>query len=629
MRRNSGIVGKRIITTTSNTSGVHDLFDAFNKVKDNTYQPTIRITQYGNTTLNTTSNTYVENSRRLIPIFFSGITEQTFIYYKFLNVQNTTANTFGGRLPGDFLGQLSDGDGAGIFNAYANNFGAHFVVIGIDGRNNKPNTQFKFVYSTGDYYDNGGSIIGESDIFTIPKIAFTEKTFSSASIDEGSASSSRPTIKITPDANTFGDYQAAWVFTGMRSGGTANNAEVIYNVRYANSELQSTKNWGSHSNTEMVIGSNLNYYVRGSGSTDSNTTIYAEVEGAGDFLTEGSETFNPGFIIVPYYTVGSNAIISATDLTDDEMFTMPQLTISDTSTNATFTVTSSVTTITEGGSVNIVLTDTSQSNNNANFFYSLDGTNINANDFSMTPGNGYITMTGSTANVTVTTAQDSDTGTENFTVNFRTGSNSGPIVASSNTITLNALSLSNAHVVFAEHRYGSNIGTARLKVVNTSGTELATLRTVSGQVGNFWSLITAPGITGLTPGTQIRFLWHYTSASSFRGDYAIDYVRWYKDGVAQSWPSSTYGNFENSTDRSGWLTNRRSTTNYTTAAAALSVATSLAVSTQNRVWNVDSGTTPSSSTGPSGAYSGTYFAYTEVSSAYGRDFWLFSPVVTI
>lgn len=634
MRRNSGIIGENNITSTSNTNGVHDLFDAFNKVKDDKYQPTIRIAQYANATHNTTSNTYVENSQQFIEVRFSGLLENTTIYYKFLNIQNTTANTFQGRLPGDIAALYDDGDGT--FTAYANGYSIHRVNIGIDGRNNKPNTQFKFVYSTGDFYDNGGSIIGESDIFTIPKIAFTEKTFSSASIDEGSAGSN-PTIKITADANTFGNLgglQSGLLFTGMRSGGTANNSEVIYNLRFANNVLIKTKNWGSHSNTDMTAGASSNYYLDGSTSTDTNASYYAEVMGAGDFLTEGSETFNPGFIIVGSGFAGSNAIISATDLTDDEMFTMPQLTISDTSTNATFTVTSNTTSITEGDSVNIVITDTSQSNNNANFFYSLDGTNINANDFSIGTQNelGFITMTGSTANVTITTAIDADTGTENFTVNFRTGSNSGPIVASSNTITLSAAALANVHVAYAENRYGVNIGTIKTYVTSNTGTILATLRTVTGQTGTTaWSFITTPGLTGLSPGTQIRFAWHHLAGSSFRGDYAIDYVRWYKNGALQNWPISNlnYASFENTTQYNSWI--RTNGTNTTSSTVALTNSSQIFFSTSTGVgrWNVDSGSTPSSSTGPTAAYNGTYFAYTETSSFFNQNYWLFSPVVTI
>ena len=112
------------------------------------------------------------------------------------------------------------------------------------------------------------------------------------------------------------------------------------------------------------------------------------------------------------------------------------------------------------------------------------------------------------------------------------------------------------------------------------------------------------------------------NGSSFRGDYAIDAVQYYKDSSLQA----TYG-FESGTI-TGWL--RTNGTNTTSSVTALANASQITVSTGTGIgiWNVDAGTTPSSSTGPNAAYAGTYYAYTETSSNFNGNHWLFSPVIT-
>lgn len=171
---------------------------------------------------------------------------------------------------------------------------------------------------------------------------------------------------------------------------------------------------------------------------------------------------------------------------------------------------------------------------------------------------------------------------------------------------------------FFENRYGSNIGTVNVYVVNLGGgTVGSSIHTASGDNGNAnWLPVTtdSPVLSG-----DYRIAWHYVSGTSFRGDYAIDTV---------SIMGTNY-NFDSNSD--GFLTTSGVNTSSSTTALANSVAVPTTTGGVLGRWNRDSGTTPSGSTGPSSAQSGSFYLYAETSNPnYSNvNMWLFSPVFAV
>ena len=172
-------------------------------------------------------------------------------------------------------------------------------------------------------------------------------------------------------------------------------------------------------------------------------------------------------------------------------------------------------------------------------------------------------------------------------------------------------------LTFYESRYGVNIGTINVYVVDTSGNiQGSAVYSASGNLGKpAWNLRTAatPDVSG-----DFRIAWHYVSGTNFRGDYAIDTV---------SLQGNSY-NFDASND--SFVCSTSDTSSSTTA---FSGSASVATATTNGRWNRDSGGTGSSATGPSSAQSGSFYLYCETTSngtGYpNKNFWLFSPVITV
>jgi hypothetical protein len=122
-------------------------------------------------------------------------------------------------------------------------------------------------------------------------------------------------------------------------------------------------------------------------------------------------------------------------------------------------------------------------------------------------------------------------------------------------------------------------------------------------------------------GRTARLYFRYrngNAGSSFQGDFAIDYIR-LPSGIVYDEDFSTF---------------QYSTINTSTISSAVSSTWTnigTTTSTTGGRWNLNSGGTPSSNTGPSSAKSGTYYLYAETSNpaAFNQYMWLRSPSVTI
>lgn len=288
----------------------------------------------------------------------------------------------------------------------------------------------------------------------------------------------------------------------------------------------------------------------------------------------------------------------------------------------------STTTVNETTSRDLIITVTTQGYaNNTTLYWTVNqvsGTVISG-DFS-SGYTGSFTISGDESSATgqidieVSTDGTPD-GTDTFNVQVRTGSISGPIIATSQNITISDTSTAATTLSLSWYQstFGATIGAMNVYVVDTSGNIQGSAvysRSAGGSATDAWYLATAstPSITG-----SFRIAWHYVSGTSFTGDYAIDQV---------TINGTTYG-FESSSE--SFLSS--SGTNTSSSSTALSNAVTVPTTTGITLgrWNRHTGTTPSSSTGPSSGYnSSSYYLYAETSSPNfsNINMWLFSPEIT-
>jgi hypothetical protein len=114
----------------------------------------------------------------------------------------------------------------------------------------------------------------------------------------------------------------------------------------------------------------------------------------------------------------------------------------------------------------------------------------------------------------------------------------------------------------------------------------------------------------------VRLVFHATNGGGFNSDFQVDAID--LDGAAYSFENQTHG-FETSTNNSGTY-------------AGVSWNNIAVESGNNGAWQVDSGGTPSGSTGRNDAADGTFYVYSESSSpanVAGYNFWLRSPEVVL
>jgi len=128
--------------------------------------------------------------------------------------------------------------------------------------------------------------------------------------------------------------------------------------------------------------------------------------------------------------------------------------------NAAPTVTYSISpasgSVNEGSTVALNVTTTNLGS--GTLYWTISNSTTSNADFSAY--NGSVTITGDAGSFTVGPIADYATeGAETFTVQLRTGSTSGTVVATSNTITVNDTSVANANVIATTYAVTSNVAT--------------------------------------------------------------------------------------------------------------------------------------------------------------------------
>ncbi len=151
--------------------------------------------------------------------------------------------------------------------------------------------------------------------------------------------------------------------------------------------------------------------------------------------------------------------------------------------------------------------------------------------------------------------------------------------------------LNNPVLEFGYHMYGSSMGTMEVSVSTNGGTSWTSVWSETGDQGNNW--FTAEVSLADYFGEQILIRYRGTTGSSYRSDMAIDNVS-VRESDDNTSVINTFPYIEGFETGLGVWTNG---------------------SSDDFNWSRNSGTTPSSSTGPSDAQSGTYYLYTESSGS--------------
>ena len=250
--------------------------------------------------------------------------------------------------------------------------------------------------------------------------------------------------------------------------------------------------------TSINEGSSLTFNVTTQGVANS-TTLYWTVTNSGDFgTTSGSFTITSN--------AGSFSVTPTADLTTEgaETFTVSvrtgstsgtvvatssSITINDTSV-PTYSVAATSGSVNEGSSLTFNVTTQGVANSTTLYWTISNSTSSNA-DFSATSGSFTITSNAGSFSVTPT-ADYTTEGAETFTVDVRTGSTSGTIVASSGSVTINDTSVPTYSVAAAAGATSVDEGSSLTFNVTTQG--------VANSTTLYWT-VTNSGDFGTTSGS--------------------------------------------------------------------------------------------------------------------------------
>jgi 6-phosphogluconolactonase (cycloisomerase 2 family) len=278
--------------------------------------------------------------------------------------------------------------------------------------------------STADFGTNSGSftITANSGSFTVTPTADSttegSETFT-VSVRTGSTSGTVVATSSSITVNDTSTTPAASYSVAAAGAATSVNegSSLTFNVTGSNI-TDGTYYWTINNVTTSSADFSA---VSGSFTITSNSGSFT-VTPTADSLTEGAETFT-----VSIRTGSTSGTVVATS---------SSITVNDTSTTPapTYTATPTANNVNEGSNLTVNVTGTNITN--GTYYWTINNGTTTSADFGTNSGS--FTITSNAGSFTVTPTADSTTeGAETFTVQIRTGSTSGTVVATTSTITVN------------------------------------------------------------------------------------------------------------------------------------------------------------------------------------------------
>ena len=258
-------------------------------------------------------------------------------------------------------------------------------------------------------------------------------------------SSNAGSFSVTPTADSTTEGSETFV-VNVRTGSTSGAVVATSSTKTINDTSSSPAGYSfSSTPTSINEGGSDTFYVATTNVPNGTTLYWTVATNSGDFgTTSGSFTISSNggsFSVSPSAdatTEGAETFtvsVRTGSISGTVVLTSGSVTINDTSLTPTYSLYLPYTSFSEGSSTPVVAQTTNVANGTVLYWTINNGTTANA-DFSATSGS--VTINSNSGQIDITAVADSTTeGSQTFTVELRTGSTSGSIVATSGTITIN------------------------------------------------------------------------------------------------------------------------------------------------------------------------------------------------
>lgn len=322
------------------------------------------------------------------------------------------------------------------------------------------------------YYNFGSLIAGPSSLFTLERVA--NPAFAGSSF-----------VDITPT------YVITQSVTSVNEG-----ADVTFTVTTTNVADGTVLYWtnsGTTTDADFSDGQNSGSVTITSGSGTITRTLLL------DAVASESET-----VILQLRTGSVSGTVVATSGTVGVI-----------DKTAVYAVTESTVSVNEGSSVTFTVT-TANVADGTTLYWTISGTAVAA-DFSDDAASGSFTVTSGTGSIVRTIKSDLSTeGTQTFTLSVRTGSISGTVVATSNTVTINDTSVS-IQYTWTEVSTAPSQSYNRIDITSNFTTQIATRQSsLAGAQGPYISTD-----NGATWTRKINGITLLTNGASYTVDVAV------------------------------------------------------------------------------------------------------------
>lgn len=258
-------------------------------------------------------------------------------------------------------------------------------------------------------------------------------------------------------------------------------------------------------------------------------------------------------------------------------------------------------------------------------YWDISHVTTDAADF--TAVSGTVTVSSQSGSFNISAVADNTTeGAETFDINLRTGSASGPIVSQIAGVTINDTSIApvTSYYNFYSHNWGTRMRASYVYVQNQSNSVWTQMLAISTNL-NTW--ISRSINLQQFAGQQIKIGHVHTRYSTSYGDWfsndaAIDNLQ-----LVRGTTTDLSATGVPVTDDANWVTT--GTVCHSQIINALNGATAnLANSSSSNQWCVGTGSTSSANTGPSSAYTGSYYFYFEASGMSSTCNYDYAAIVT-